>query len=114
MKYNNKIEPYRKRKFWCPDKDKKVITHNALNETVLKDKLSPTHDYLVYIHDKYKQLEYNDIIALEHKLKYQAELGEVEHVELDRYEYMVKKYELEYSEPQTQRHLLIKELRQIA
>ena len=114
MKYNNKIEPYEGQKFWVPDKDKKVITHNALNEVVVKDKFAITHDYKLYIHDKYKQLEYNSIIALEHKLKYQAELGEVEHVELDRYEYIVKKYELEYSEPQTQRHQLIKELRQLA
>ena len=112
MKYNNKFEPYRNQKFWCPGE--KVITHNALNEVVVKDKFAITHGYKVYIHDKYQQLEYNSIIVLEHKLKYQAELGEVEHVELDRYEYMVKKYELEYSEPQTQRHLLIKELRQLA
>ena len=112
MKYNNKIEPYNGQKFWCPGE--KVITHNALNEVVVKDKFAITRDYKLYIHDKYQQQEYNSIIALEHKLKYQAKLGEVEHVELDRYEYMVKKYELEYSEPQTQRHLLIKELRQFA
>ena len=112
MKYNNKFEPYRNQKFWCPGE--KVITHNALNEVVVKDKFAITHGYKVYILEKYKQQEYNSIIALEHKLKYQAELSEVEHVELDRYEYMVKKYESEYSEPQTQRHQLIKELRQIA
>ena len=112
MKYNNKIEPYEGQKFW--NTHEKVITHDALNETVVKDKLAMTRDYKLYIHDKYKQLDYNDIITLEHKLKYQAKLGEVEHVELDRYEYMVKKYELEYSEPQTQRHQLVKVLRQLA
>ena len=111
MKYN-KVESYHGKKFWCPGE--KVITHNSLNEVVMKDKFAMTHGYKVYILEKYKQQEYNNIIALEHKLKYQAELGEVEHVELDRYEYMVKKYELEYSEPQTQRHQLVKVLRQLA